>query len=224
MNRPLCTTADVRALIGAEVADQIDTAALQVFCEGSQGSVGLIEQCSRRFEADVGVEFTASETVYHLDGKGTPQVMLPSEALPVIELQEVAFVGAHGSASVITGYTHDDAGVLYIGPGSVAGGRTAYPRWPRGRQNIRVRVRHGWEAVPVAVTAAVARMVAIEVLRAYGRRRDRGIQSLRIGDRSEGYEAGGRFASTIADWRQQIEMTTGAYRSNMGLPNTARRA
>ena len=68
--------------------------------------------------------------------------------------------------------------------------RPDLPRWPAGRSNITITLSYGHASIPVVVRGAVADRVAADVLIEDRARRDRGLTSKALGDRSESYGKG----------------------------------
>lgn len=213
----LCTFEDVQALVGTDVADLYNAAALEAICEGSTDVQGLIEEKSRWFETQVGVVFDLQSKVYYLSGKGTNMVLLPDvPPAPIISIVlEYQETGSGWTTSASFAYT--DAGVIRLtSAGQDYAQRTDMPRFARGVNNIKTTVAFGSATVPADVRMAVKYLCAIDLLSRYSRWLDKGLKSRSLGDRSETYGEQGRFSQNISAWQQIVDDTILTWSGGIG--------
>ena len=215
----LCTEAHVRALCEnmVRVALRDDLVDGAPYLVGDDDQPGLIPEWSARFETDVGrVVSPVTETIL-VDGSGTNTLMLAAQHTPVISITSVAYP-LSGDLDSTSYVLENDAGLLRLAdiastglPRSEEGvGRFNFPRWPRGRHNITIVLRHGWEVTPRDVVGAVARACAADILQRDAGERDAGLRRKQLGDRDEEF-GDMRHAAAVDRLRAQYDKVVFAY-------------
>lgn len=200
----LCSEADVRQRVAGKVlatflaADLQDGDTYLVGEEGSDDGMGLIPRWSADFEYKVGYAIALRTGTVTVSGRGTNQVVLPRRYTPIQEVHSVAFADGGGD---VTSFSYDsESGVVWLREepyltydgyqGSYGRRRLELPRFTAGRSNITVTLRYGYPSIPPEVRGAVADRCGADALLEDRGRRDKGVTSKELGDRSESYGKG----------------------------------
>jgi len=150
------------------------------------------------FKAETKREFDAADYDERYDGTDTDCLVL--RHFPVIELYEVAYMGKISSA--VSPVLDEERGLLLLQNGSV---------WKRGRRNIRVRYRAGYEVIPSDIHRATLLLAAMFVLTETASDFDRkGLKSFRVLNYREDYQ--GPFARQFEEWREEVKDIVERYR------------
>jgi hypothetical protein len=214
----LCSEADVRQRVGSWVIASLsaDLANGSAYLVGEEddptNGAGLITRWSTQFEGEVGYAIGMRTQTITVDGSGTNELIIERRYTPILAIHSIDYADIGGQ---VTSYGFEaDSGQIflteeptaYVTPRASFGRtRLNLPVWPFGRDNISITLRYGHEVVPPEVRKAVADRVAADVLLEDRARRDRGLRSKQLGDRSESYGAG-RWADEIAQYVQQYEL------------------
>lgn len=213
----LCSEADVRQRVAGKVLGTFLASDLQngdaylVGEEESADGMGLIPRWSADFEYQVGYAIALRTGSVDVSGRGTNQIVLPRAYTPIREVHSITWVDGGGD---VTSFSFDsESGVVYLREepyltyagygGSYGRQRLELPRFSAGRGNLTVTLRYGYESIPPEVRGAVADRCAADVLLEDRGRRDKGVTSKELGDRSESYGKG--------RWSDEIDRMVAAY-------------
>jgi len=185
----------------------VDVAALRAFLErlGVDVSAWADTELEERirlaelaFKAETKREFDAADYDERYDGTDTDCLVL--RHFPVIELYEVAYAGR--TTVTLSPLVDKERGLLLLQNGSV---------WKRGRRNIRVRYRAGYEQIPADVSRATLLLAAMFVLtESPSEFERRGLKSFRVLNYREDYQ--GPFSRQFEEWRQEVKDIVERYR------------
>lgn len=214
----LCSEADVRQrvqrwVLASFLATDLQNAAAYLVGEpGSTDGLGLITRWSAQFEFEVGYAVALKTETITLDGTGTGELIIPKRYTPIAAIHSLTFSGL---GNAITNYGYDaESGRIWLTTDSAVQIADSYqfgvprldqPRWPAGRSNITLELRYGIKAVNdlTVIRGAVADRVAADVLIEDRARRDQGLTSKALGDRSESYGKG--------RWTEEADKLIAAY-------------
>ena len=204
--------------------DLADEAAYLVGQAGSDDGLGLITRWSAQFEHEVGYAVALKTEEIEVDGTGTNELILPKRYTPISTIHEITY---SGTSSAVTNYGFDaasgrvwltsDSSVQIADTYQFGTPRLDLPRWPAGRSNITIVLSHGQTNVPIVVRGAVADRVAADVLIEDRARRDKGLSSKALGDRSESYGAKGRWGDEADKLIANYEKVVASYQSLVGV-------
>ena len=189
-----------RWVLASFLADDLqDGEAYLVGEPGSAEGLGLIPRWSAQFEYEVGYPVALQTATITLDGTGTNELIVKKQYTPIAAIHSITFSGL-GTETTNYGYDADagriwltsDAANLMSNSYQFGVPRLDLPRWPAGRSNISIELRYGIADVGklTIIRGAVADRVAADVLIEDRARRDRGLTSKSLGDRSESYGKG----------------------------------
>lgn len=217
MAQDLCTYEDVQRVLGTALGSQIDAERLLELVDDDEEGVGLIAEASRAFEAQIGREVDVNTATITVSGDGTNFLLLPRAYTPVISVTSVTYSGYDSNVDVEV--EDAEAGVLRLASATLSShrDRLSLPRFPVGVNNITVTLTYGWTSVPDDIRAAVARMVAIELLMLDQDEQDGGVTSRRLGDRSVSYGGAGRHMLRVRALQRYVNQVLRRYGAEVSV-------
>lgn len=197
-----CTAEDVLRLLAG-----YDLSRLGTTDEVTERIRQLLGPTRCGIDAEAGRDFLFhADDEISVDGRGGDRVMLAGHGVsPVEDVQSLWVNEVLVSDDEYVNYGTD--GTIRLKPGGSLGGM-----FPVGVQNVRIALDWGYTAPPSEISLAQAKLIGAQILAEMAGERG-SLESLRLGDYSVTYDAGGEHAGTITRWVMDARRAAGLYRS-----------